>query len=254
MTTPLRAVLFDYGHTLIMYERPDGAMRVAYEQVRRRLNEALEREVPSAAELVQGVSLAVDAEIARDYEEGRLEEVEIAGLYDACLRQLGLELDPTLIEEVMEIEQRAWLEGIRPGPDVVPTLQRVRSAGLRIGLVSNAAYRPHLMRAQLQHLGLVSYFDSLTWSSEVGVRKPHPAIYTDALNKLGVPAPAALFVGDRVKEDILGPQALGMRAVLLREWRQEEDPEGAADFAIGRLSELGPLVDALILDANASYN
>jgi len=45
-------------------------------------------------------------------------------------------------------------------------------------------------------------------------------------------------VGDRLKEDVRGPQRLGMRAGLLREWRQEEDPEGLADFVIARLGEL----------------
>src|SRR5207237_264278 len=83
----------------------------------------------------------------------------------------------------------------------------------------NAAGRPRLMTQQLAALGLLSSFDGVTFSSEVGVRKPHPEIFTDALRKVGVDAGRAVFVGDRVREDVQGPQRLGMRAVLTREWR-----------------------------------
>ncbi len=256
MTQPLRAVLFDYGHTLIAYERPEAALLDAYAQLNHLLTGRLQREVPSAKDLVQGISVSVDEEIARGYAAERLEEVEIAALYEGSLRRLGLELEPAVVEEVMEMEQKAWLEGIRLGPDVVPTLERIRAHGLGIGLVSNASYRPRLMRAQLDHLGVTEYFDSLTWSSEVGVRKPHPAIYADALRKLGVAAAASLFVGDRVKEDVQGPQSLGMKAVLLREWRQEDDPDGRADYTIGRLGDLWPVVARLAREGAAAdtYN
>jgi len=84
----------------------------------------------------------------------------------------------------------------------------------------------------------------VTFSSEVGVRKPHPEIFTDALRKVGIEPGRALFVGDRVREDIQGPQRLGMRAVLTREWRQEDDP-GVADSVIQRLGELPAVVTRL---------
>ncbi len=257
MSDLLRAVLFDYGHTLINFQRPEAALLRAYQGIHQRLRERLGRPVPSADDLVVGVSHAVDDEIKRDYESGRLEELEIAQVYDACLRRLGLDLTPQLIEEIMEEEQEAWRAGAEVGPDAVPTLRRIRDAGLRVGLVSNVAFLPRLMRAQIEALGLLSYFDALTFSSEVGFRKPHPAIFTDALRRLAVPAAGVLFVGDRVKDDIQGARALGMRTVLLREWRQEEDPDGSADFAIERLGELWPLVDQLRRaddHRRASYN
>src|SRR5260370_11019542 len=100
------------------------------------------------------------------------------------------------------------------------------------------------MREQMAALGLAEYFDALTFSSEVGVRKPHREIYAVALKTLGACPSRTLFVGDRVREDVQGQQALGMRAVLTREWRQENDP-GVADFVIARLGELPAIVDRL---------
>jgi len=240
VSEPIEAVLFDYGHTLIYFEeRPHSALVGAYENVNRLLAETLEREVPAAQILIERVSQVVDDEIQRDYAAGGL----------------GLELEPDLIERVMELEQEGWLNSVHVGPHVVETLQTLRGRSLRLGLVSNAAYRPRLMTQQLRALGLLPYFDGVTFSSEVGVRKPHPEIFNDALRKVGVGARQALFVGDRVREDVLGPQRLGMRAILTREWRQEDDP-GAADAVIEGLGELPAVVERLIAGPQAAdtYN
>jgi putative hydrolase of the HAD superfamily len=245
MSKPIEAVLLDYGHTLIHFdERPHSALLGAYENVNRLLAETLEREVPAAQVMIERVSRRVDDEIQRDYAAGREEEVEIAAIYDAALRDIGLELEPALIEKVMELEQEGWLNSVHLGPDVVSTLEELRRRGLRLGIVSNAAYLPRLMHAQLTALGLTRYFSGVAFSSEVGVRKPHPAIYQDALRKVGVEPSRALFVGDRVREDVQGPRSLGMRAVLTREWRHEDDP-GVADFVIARLGELPSVLDRL---------
>jgi putative hydrolase of the HAD superfamily len=253
---PIEAVLLDYGHTLIYFdERPHASLLGAYEKINRLLADTLEREVPAAQVLIEKVSKTVDDEIQRDYAAGRPEEVEIGAIYDTALRAVGLEVDPELIERVMELEQEGWLNSVHVGPDVVATLEELQHRGLRLGLVSNAAYLPRLMNAQLAALGLAKYFSGVTFSSEVGVRKPHPAIYQDALAKVGVEPSRALFIGDRVREDVQGPQSLGMRAVLLREWRQEDDP-GVADFVIGRLGELPTVLNRLAVGPQAAdtYN
>jgi putative hydrolase of the HAD superfamily len=248
----LDAVLFDYGHTLIHFdERPHSALVSAYEQVNHLLAQTLEHEVPAAEILIERISITVDDAIQRDYALGREEEVEISAVYDRALRALGLELEPDVIERVMELEQDGWLNSVHVGPDVVETLGWLRSAGLRLGIVSNAAYRPALMRRQVDALGLAGFFDALTFSSAVGVRKPNPRIYQDALRQLAVEPQATLFVGDRLREDVRGPQSLGMRGVLLREWRREEDSRGA-DFVIDRLSQLRPIVERLLQESKAT--
>jgi putative hydrolase of the HAD superfamily len=256
VSEPIEAVLLDYGHTLIYFdERPHSTLVDAYENVNRLLAETVKREVPAAQVLIERVSRVVDDEIQKDYAAGRPEEVEIAAIYDAALRGLGLELEPDVIERVMELEQHGWLNSVHVGPDVMETLETLRGRGLRLGLVSNAAYRPRLMTQQLAALGLLPYFDGVTFSSEVGVRKPHPEIFKDALRKVGVEADRAVFVGDRLREDIQGPQQLGMRAVLIREWRQEDDP-GRADAVIQRFGELPSVVDRLAAGPRAAdtYN
>jgi putative hydrolase of the HAD superfamily len=111
------------------------------------------------------------------------------------------------------------------------------------------------MLGQMQTLGLLEFFDGVTFSSEVGVRKPHPAIYRDALSKVGAEPEQTVFVGDRLREDIEGPKAMGMRAVMTLEWRQENNA-GPADFVINRLGELPPIVARLQpgQPASGTYN
>jgi len=61
----------------------------------------------------------------------------------------------------------------------------------------------------------------------VGLRKPHPAIFERVLDELGVAPEDALFVGDRLFEDIRGAAELGMTTVQALWYRADEHPDGA---------------------------
>ena len=50
----------------------------------------------------------------------------------------------------------------------------------------------------------------------MGTRKPDPRIFLRLLQDLGVQPDRAVFVGDRVGDDIAGARGVGMRAVLVR--------------------------------------
>jgi putative hydrolase of the HAD superfamily len=59
-------------------------------------------------------------------------------------------------------------------------------------------------------------FDVVVDSAFVGLRKPDPAIYELTLERLGVPARAALFVDD-IEANCVAARELGMRAVWFRD-------------------------------------
>ena len=117
--------------------------------------------------------------------------------------------------------------------DVAPALARLRTAGLRLAVVSNWDERlPRLVAA----LGLESSFDAVVFSSAVGFEKPHPAIFAAASDALGVAPARLLHVGDRRLEDVEGARGAGWRALLL-------DRAGGGDLA--SLAELPDRVAAL---------
>ena len=122
---------------------------------------------------------------------------------------------------MVDEEQHAWFHGLRKSRHAETVLEALRDRGLRIAIVSNAAFPAHTMRWQMEQLGLLDRFDATVFSSELGLRKPNQAIYRAALDQLAVSPGAALFVGDRVREDVLGPRALGMDSVLTHEFREE---------------------------------
>jgi putative hydrolase of the HAD superfamily len=242
MTGRYDAVLFDYGHTLVDLKRPESHLLEAYHEINRRLAGELEQVVPQAAELLVAVSEKVDNDIGRSYRTGGEQEVDIADLYRTALGAIGISCPEATLEWVMDQEQVAWFNGILPSPHAGKVLEALRNAGLKLAIVSNAAFRPHSMRDQLHHLGLFDFFDATVYSSEIGVRKPNAVIYEEALRLVGVTPERALFIGDRLREDIRGPKALGMDAVLTHEFRQEVPPTGSDLTILPGLDRLLPLV------------
>lgn len=120
--------------------------------------------------------------------------------------------------------------------DVVPTLEFLRDRGLKLAVISNWDER---LRPLLQRLGLAVYFQEITLSIEVGATKPSPAIFEYTLQKLNLPAEKVLHIGDSQREDYLGPQALGMTALLVKRAREGE----AGPHILSSLLQLRELVD-----------
>ena len=63
--------------------------------------------------------------------------------------------------------------------------------------------------------GLLEYVDYLVSSAQAGYRKPHPHIYRQVLSLAGRTAKDAVFVGDSLRTDVLGPRRSGIRSFLL---------------------------------------
>jgi putative hydrolase of the HAD superfamily len=242
MARAFDVVLFDYGHTLVDLQRPETHLLAAYHEINLRLEAELEREVPEAAELLVSVSEKVDTMIGDSYRTGSEQEVDIAELYREALARIGITCPGATLKWVMDQEQVAWFNGVLPSPHAHPVLERLKGEGLRLAIVSNAAYSPQSMRDQLHHLQLFDLFDATIYSSEVGVRKPNAAIYQEALQLTAAEPARTLFVGDRVREDVRGPRSSGMAAVMTHEFRQEEPWPGLDVKVLSDLSALPGVV------------
>jgi putative hydrolase of the HAD superfamily len=234
----VRAVLFDFGHTLVDFHRTQEALHTAYEQIRARIEAVATMEVPELLDLVERVAGGVDRMVAESYERGRMEEVDQAELFREALRGIGFDLPDDVVRHIVHLDHSAYSNSITVEPEVLATLGRLRDAGYRMGLVSNVSLLPELMRADLERLGLAPLLQATVFSSEVGVRKPDPAIFHEALRRLGTGPAETVFVGDRLLDDVSGAQAVGMRAVLTRQFRKEEDDRFRPDAVIEHLREL----------------
>ena len=133
-----------------------------------------------------------------------------------------------------EIEQ-GWevSENFELYEDVLPVLEELRRAELRLGLVSNGIRDLHEFVAH-HRLDV----DAIVGSRAHGYVKPHPTIFQAALGQLGVAPAEAVMVGDSLEEDVEGARALGMRAILVD--RGDRHPDVAE-----RLTDLYGLPAAL---------
>jgi HAD superfamily hydrolase (TIGR01549 family) len=126
--------------------------------------------------------------------------------------------------------------------DIVPeevfiTLQALKDAGYRLGLLSN---RPHAYHELLEQLGLANYFEVVLAAGEIDCWKPEPGIFLHALERMKIEAGQALYVGDNYYADILGAQRAGLRPVLY-------DPEqvfpDASCTVIQHIADLLPVLN-----------
>lgn len=69
-----------------------------------------------------------------------------------------------------------------------------------------------MQRSKIGALGIEPLLDVVVISSEVGVRKPEPAIFNLALGELGCIAAETWFVGDHPDQDVRGAAIAGLRA------------------------------------------
>lgn len=239
---PVRAVLFDYGLTLVTHTRPAEALHRAYARIGRILPPRPDGLPWDADELLVAVHDLVEDRVQANEVAGALEEIDIAAAHRDAYADLGLALHPAAINEAMRLEQEAWWEGVRVARGVVDTLTALRQAGLRLGICSNAAYPAASMLAQLEHVGLLPLLDSAVFSSGVGWRKPAPQIFAAALEALRAEPATTVMIGDTVAADVDGAHAAGMRAILLREHRIDPDPDHRADAVLDRLTDLPALL------------
>src|SRR5438132_11092303 len=232
---PLRAVLFDFGHTLVDFHRTEEALRAAYEQIRARIEAVAFMEVHELLDLIERVAGGVDRQVEASYAERRMEELDIAELFREALGGIGFRLPDDVLEHIVVLDHSAYSNSMTADPQPLDVLRDLRASGLRLGIVSNVTLLPDLMRQDLDRLGIGPLVDAPVFSSEVGVRKPDPRIFREALGRVSVDAGEAVFVGDRLLDDVSGARDVGMRTVLTHQFRQEVDPAMSADARIQTL-------------------
>jgi putative hydrolase of the HAD superfamily len=109
-------------------------------------------------------------------------------------------------------------------------------------------YHLHLITngfQEVQHIklsgsGLEPYFETLTVSEEVGVKKPNPGIFQYALRKAHATVEESLMIGDEMAVDIDGASAIGMDTVFLN--LKSEKVEGKSTFEVHDLLKIRELL------------
>lgn len=201
-----RAVFLDWGGTLghlpAMFDRPWQVWR----QVGAELGLRLEEE--AARRAIAETDLEFEGTIYQYHGRTR----EFWRRYDhSVMARLGVH---ELREELEVGLEKVFGDSslIHLYPETLEVLGTLRRGPFHLGVVSN--YHDGL-KTILTHHGLDRFFDSISYSQEVGAEKPDPRIFRLALLRAGCLASEAVHVGDSFEADYEGSVRLGIRGIWL---------------------------------------
>lgn len=234
MTFPYKAVLFDWAYTLVDLVHEDD--RKAFVRLAEFLRE--KKIALPEFELLFGAYQELFYGLINESRQTHRE----AG-FETVLRYLffkyGIEIENrTTWKEILTVYYKVIHDVRTLYPDVVSTLESLRGAGVQMGIISNTT-NPQFIKDEERHrTQLDPYFEFSLYSSSTPYRKPHPSIYDAAISRLHMNAEDILFVGDNLKMDVAGPQAVGMSAAWLNRKGLSLSDGIVPDYQITSLSEL----------------
>lgn len=183
---PIRAVIFDYGMVLSNPEDP-----VAHAQI-------------------LAISGLPASALDRAYWRHRHEyDLGLTGaqFWERVAADNRTSFTPSQIEQLIEADIRMWTS---VNDEMLAWVAALRKAGIRTAILSNMT--AEIKDYMLQEFGWLACVDQLTWSCELGIAKPDPAIYLHTCEKLGTQPPESLFLDDK-PENVSAAEAAGLRGI-----------------------------------------
>ena len=222
-----KVIFFDVGYTLDMPASGDWMFTGRFlEEAGERLKACTEDEIARAREAGL-LFLERNHRVADVAEEcGQFFEY-----YSIVSDQLKLGLTEEARRQIAR-DRACNMKNYLPYPGVQEVLETL-SRTHRLGVISDTW--PSI-REQLEYFGIRKYFACETYSCFVGVFKPDPRIYLDALEKSGVPAEETVFIDDSVR-NLQGASALGIMPILIA-----ANPDSDVDTPFLKIRDLRELV------------
>ncbi len=126
--------------------------------------------------------------------------------------------------------------------EALPVIKVLYEKGYRIGIISNTVSKV-LVPGELEEAGIDPYIEILVMSSITGVRKPDPAMFTEAVNSLSADPKKSVYIGDQPNRDVEGPRRAGYGLNIIL--KTSNYPEGkelsdlqVPDITVDSLTEL----------------
>jgi putative hydrolase of the HAD superfamily len=250
MGRPLRAITFDLWDTIVHDDsdepkRKAQGLKTKKEERRHLLWEALNRQQPIELDRVRLAYDVADAAFNKVWHDQHVTWT-IGERLNVALKGLGRALPEGDLAAVVKAHEEMEVI-IRP--DLIPGIREALQ-GLhgryKTCIVSDAIVSPgHCLRRLLESYDLARFFDGFAFSDEVGYSKPHRSMFESAARQMGVPIEEMVHIGDRDHNDVKGPQALGMRAILFTATRAADKDRTTADAICERHADLVGIVDRL---------
>lgn len=171
-------------------------------------------------------ALGADTDAFREAWEDTVLERQTGGFADVAAnlreicRRLGRTPSDAQIAHALDVRATLYRAWFRPQVGAVETLRWLRGRAVGTALVSMCAPDAPALWAASPLGGLV---DVLVFSCEVGLRKPDPAIYLAATDRLGLPPAECLYIGDGSYRELSGAEAVGMTPMRIVDPAEEAE-------------------------------
>jgi putative hydrolase of the HAD superfamily len=144
--------------------------------------------------------------------------------WNMLAKDANTEITPRQLEEICELDTVMWSN---INTCMVEWARQLGSSGMKVGLLSNM--HPAMVAHCRQHFSWLKNFDFLTFSGDVRLIKPDPAIYEHTLRGLSVKASEALFLDDR-EVNVQAARKLGIQALRFQSTAQLRNDLQAMGF------------------------
>ncbi len=210
MKDKIKDIFFDLDHTLWDFERNS---ELAFEK----LFELYE--VPLALDEFLAVYSPINIAYWERFRKEEVSKVDLRrGRLSDSFSVFSLQYDNETLDRMAEtyIEELPKNNHLFDG--VLPTLDYLKSK-YRLHIITNGFHQ--VQHLKLSNSGLIHYFDSVTTSEEVGLKKPNPIIFQKALEKAKAHPGASVMIGDNFEADILGAELVGMKTIFFDYWKEQ---------------------------------
>ena len=253
----IRAITFDLWDTVIHDDSDEPKRAAAGLPSKREARRALVREALAAhqavpADLVDAAYDVADVAFNKVWHDEHV-TWSVGERLSVLLRGLGRELPDAVLADVTARIEEMELE-VMPDPvpgigDAIETL----AGRYPLAVVSDAIHSPgRCLRTWLERHGLLRRFGAFAFSDEVGRSKPHPDMFQRAAAGLGVDVGEMLHIGDREHNDVQGPHALGMKAILFTATRDRDRAGSTADAICERAADLPGAIERIAVGGGAA--
>ncbi len=249
----IEAVLFDLGETLLQFGRLD----------RNKLfSEAAQRSYAYLKDQAQPVGSywayrlfylwGIRWSVFKSWISGNdFDSLELLKEYG---RKRGFNLSQAQWEEL----NWQWYRGLADIGGVVPgtpqTLEKLRQMGLKLGMLSNTFIHKTSLERHMQEGGLLDYLPVRLYTYDYPWRKPDARIFEEGARAIDADCEKIIYVGDRIDNDVIGAQKVGMLPVLIKAYTNETKSIPADVAFIESLTELPEWIEknCLVEDTNAN--
>lgn len=167
-----------------------------------------------------------------DWALGRLSGVAVeVETWRRTLQRVGCD-DDQIVRFAAETFSEANRNAIRIYDDAL-TMLRALPVSVQVCVVTNGA--ADSQRQKLRAIGVADRLDAVVISAEIGIAKPDPGIFLEALRRLGLDSSLAWHVGDSLATDVAGANAAGLTSIWLNRSGQSPSGQLEATFEVHTL-------------------